>query len=109
VYAVRAVVPGDPTQEAIDGLAKRLSAKSAEGLRRGCSLLNVSASPAGGAAQIDATVNDWNAGSAVMRVASLLIIKAGEGWDTVGMSVSAEPVRSRPDSIEQGRTATNAA
>jgi hypothetical protein len=113
LYAVRVVVPGDPTQEAIDGLAKKLSAKSAEGLRRGCSFLMICASPDGRAAQINVTVNDWHPGAAVIRVTSLLIIKAGAEWDTTRMTVIAGPqvdtVRSRPDSNEQGQTTTNAA
>jgi hypothetical protein len=90
LYSVRAVIPGDPTQEAIDRLAGKLSAKGAEGLRRGCSLL-ISASPEGGAARLDATVNDWHAGAAATRIVTLLLIKAGPGWDVHGASVSAEP------------------
>jgi hypothetical protein len=109
LYSVRAVVPGDPTSAAVDELSKRLGTRASEGLRRGMSGMKIDPVSEGGAVTLTATVNEWNPGSAVMRVVSLLIVKAGAEWDTLGMSVSAEPVRSRPDSTDQGRTSTNAA
>jgi hypothetical protein len=112
LYSVWAAVPGDATQEAIDGLAKRLSAKGADGLRRRCTGMRVTSLP--GHAQIDVTVNDWNPGAAGMRLITLLTVKAGPGWDVQRAKLMVGPlaedaVRPRPDSIEQGQTATNAA
>lgn len=109
LYSVRAVIPGPAAPEAVDELSRRLSAKASEGLRRGVSGMTLDFAPDGGAVALTARVNDWNAGSAAMRIASLLIVKAGAEWDTVGMSVSSEPARSRPDIIDQGQTTTNAA
>jgi hypothetical protein len=113
LYAVRIVLRGAGPEADPAALEKTLRLKSAEGLRRGCADLRVTVVSGPDAevpeVSVTATVNEWNSGSAAMRVAGLLIIKAGAGWDTLAMSVSAEPVRSRPDSIEQGGTSTNAA
>lgn len=112
VYAVRAVIPGDPAQADPPTLEKALRSKAAEGLRQRCSELTVtviSEAPAEMTeVEVTATVNEWNAGAAGMRIATLLIIKAGPGFDATMMSVTAEPVRPRPDSTEQAQTSTNA-
>jgi hypothetical protein len=91
LYFVRAVITGDATDEAIQDLSKRLNAKGAENLRQRCSALRVDRLQLIGcaAAEMTATVNDWNAGAAAMRVVTLLTLKAGPGWDVIGMSVSA--------------------
>jgi hypothetical protein len=118
LYAVRAVLPGPersslpPAEwEALTALGKALRSKGSESLRQRCSGLEVAhlRRIRGDAAEVTAMVNEWNAGAAAMRVVTLLVLKAGAGWDTVGMSVSAEPVRSRTDSIDQERTTTSAA
>lgn len=91
VFAVRAVIPGDPAMTAVDELSKRLGAKVSESLRRGMSDLRLDPAPGGGAVALTATVNDWHAGAAAIRVITLLLLKAGPGWDVHGASVSAEP------------------
>lgn len=119
VYSVRVVLPavvGDAFPEDVQALGKKLRAKGAEALRGTVSDLSVSLflRPGGDAAKVTATVNDWNPGAAGIRVVTLLMVKAGPEWDVIGATLAVDPVaettvRSRPDSIEQGRTATNAA
>jgi hypothetical protein len=119
LYSVRVVLPaaaGDAFPEDIEALARRLRAKGAESLRGRTSGLEVTLfmRPDGDAAKVTATVNDWNPGAAGTRVVTLLTVKAGPEWDVTGATLAVGPlnataVRPRPDSIEQGQTATNAA
>jgi hypothetical protein len=112
VYSVRATVPGTGTgvrDADLDELSRRLGAKSAEGLRRGVSGLALDLAPDDGAVALTATVNDWNAGTAATRIITLLAVRAGDGWDIAGTSVSAEPARPQPDIPVQGRTSTDKA
>lgn len=113
LYSVWAAVPGDFSVSAPEDLEKRLLAKASDGLRQRCAGMRVT-SLNGDHAQIDVTVNDWNPGAAGMRLITLLTVRAGAGWDVHRAKLMVGPlaeatVRSRPDSIEQGRTATNAA
>lgn len=114
LYSVRAVVPGDATSAAVDELSKRLGTKATETLRRGVSGMTFDFAPEGGSVALTARVNDWHGGAAAIRIVTLLLLKAGPEWDVHRASLAVEPVpvatvRSRPDSIEQGRTTTNAA
>lgn len=119
LYSVRVVLPaaaGDTFPEDVQALARKLRAKGAEALRGRTSDLEVSLflRPGGDAAKVTATVNDWNPGAAGIRMITLLTVKAGPEWEVTGAGLAVEPVaettvRSRPDSNEQGQTATNAA
>jgi hypothetical protein len=121
LYSVRVVLPaaaGDAFPEDIEALGKKLRAKGAEALRGRTSGLRVALflrpDGDGDAAKVSATVNDWNPGAAGIRLVTLLTVKAGPEWDVIGAALAVDPleataVRPRPDSIEQGQTATNAA
>jgi hypothetical protein len=117
LYLVRVMLPaaaGDAFPEDVQALAKKLRAKGAEALRGRTSDLEVSLFLRRDAAKVTAVVNDWNAGAAGMRMITLLTVKAGPEWEVTRATLAVDPldataVRPRPDSIEQGQTATNAA
>lgn len=127
LYAVRVVLPAlerpplPPAEwEALTALGKILRSKGSENLRGRCSdlrvgrLLQLVHGAQEDAAEVTATINDWNGGAAGMRLIVLLTVKSGPGWDVHRASLAVAPVpaatvRSRPDSIEQGQTTTNAA
>jgi hypothetical protein len=113
LYSVWASVPGDFSAATPADLERKLLAKGADSLRQRCAGLRVGPLP-GDHAEINVVVNDWNPGAAGMRLITLLTVKAGPGWDVHRATVMSGPlaettVRSRPDSIEQGQTTTNAA
>lgn len=89
LYDVRVILHGDPERVTFEDLGKKLLANASSGLRRRCEGLSVSGLV--GSAEVSARVNDWNAAAAAMRLATLIMIRAGDGWDRRRMSVHAEP------------------
>lgn len=111
-YRVWATIPGPTTgvtQADLDALSQWLRTKASEGLRRGVSDLALDFGPDGKAAVLTALVNEWNAATAAVRVVTLLGIRAGEGWDVHGASVTAGPLLPQPDIPVQERTPADTA
>jgi hypothetical protein len=90
LYDVRIGLPGDPGVATVEDLGKRLLAKASESLRRRCEGLRIGIASST-SAEVTARVNDWNTAAAAMRLATLVIVRAGEGWDHRAMTVHAVP------------------